>query len=77
MIVKKGGCAKLIIQIYNVNFVDSNYFKGNVTIVGRFVNENIKLSDNFALYKSKVASICRLCNWLYMEHFFSFFSEFQ
>lgn len=74
MVVKKGRCAKLIIQIYNVNFVDSNYFKGNVTIVGRFVNENIKLSDNFALYKSK---ICRLCNWLYMEHFFSFFSEFQ
>lgn len=42
MVVKKGGCAKLIIQIYNVNFVDSNYFKGNVTIVGRFINENIK-----------------------------------
>lgn len=55
--MKKGGCAKLIIQIYNVNFVDSNYFKGNVTIVGRFVNENIKLSDNFALYKTKVASM--------------------
>lgn len=74
MVVKKGGCAKLIIQIYNVNFVDSNYFKGNVTIVGRFVNENIKVK--LRVYVDFVIGYIWSIFFLFFQNFSRYYFRF-